>query len=77
MPGLRRAPEVPLAQVPHLQPPAPRRPVVLDPQLVTATVCLAAMVMLTKRRPRMSCTRCRMYLNKHQKSCPFYERDKG
>lgn len=48
----------------------------LDPQLVTATVCLAGMVMLTKRRPRMSCSRCRMYLNKHQKSCPFAERDK-
>lgn len=42
---------------------------------VTAAVCMAGMWKLMNKRPRMQCSRCRMYMNKHEKSCPFYRED--
>jgi hypothetical protein len=42
---------------------------------VTAAICMAGMWKLMNKAPRQQCTRCEMYMGRHEKSCPFYEED--
>lgn len=42
---------------------------------VTAAICMAGMWKLMNKAPRQQCTRCEMYMNRHAKSCPFYQED--